>query len=350
MKIQFLQAFNGDSIWISFTDAGGNKNILIDGGTSTTYSYTDKNKKHKDGALKLLIESLKEKKEILDLVILTHIDDDHIDGFLKWFGKDKDAIQYIKEVWFNSGRAIKKYLNDVKSEVDSLKFKETTTLTSVKQGVDFENYIRDCGVWDERIIAQKDILNWNNISFQILSPGKEKLGKLLKEWHKKKPESLLDTSRKTDYSKTLKQLIEEDSFEEDDDPYNGSSIAFILKRDEENFLLLGDSHPSEVLIELDCLGYDENNKLSVDMIKLSHHGSKKNNPIEIFKIVDADKYIISTNGDTHNHPDKATIARIVAVNPEAKIYFNYPNLISKIILGQDRIDFPNVKYLGTDSF
>lgn len=349
MKIQFLQAFNGDSIWISFADAGSNKNILIDGGTSTTYSYMDKNKKHKDGALKLLIESLKEKKEILDLVILTHIDDDHIDGFLKWFSKDKDAIQHIKEVWFNSGRAIKKYLNDVKSEVDSLKFKETTTLTSVKQGVDFENYIRDRGVWNERVTAQKDILNWNNISFQILSPGKEKLEKLLKEWHKRKPESLLDTSRNTDYSKTLKQLIEEDIFEEDDDPYNGSSIAFILKRDEGVFLLLGDSHPSEVLIELNSLGYDDNNKLSVDMIKLSHHGSKKNNPIEIFKIIDTDKYVISTNGDTHNHPDKATIARIIAVNPEAKIFFNYPNLISKIVLGQDRIDFPNVEYLGTDS-
>ena len=142
MKIKFLQAFNGDSIWISFTENGINRNILIDGGTSTTYTYTDKNKKSRDGALKLLIESLKEKGEILDLVILTHIDDDHIDGFLKWFGKDKEAIDYIKEVWFNSGRTIKKYLNDVNSEVDSIKFKEATTLTSVQQGIDFEKFNR----------------------------------------------------------------------------------------------------------------------------------------------------------------------------------------------------------------
>lgn len=348
MKIQFLQAFNGDSIWISFTSDGGNKNILIDGGTSTTYSYTDKNKKHKDGALKLLVESLKEKKENLDLVILTHIDDDHIDGFLKWFGKDQEATKHIKEIWFNSGRTIKKYLNDINSEVDSLKFKETTTLTSVKQGVDFEKYIRDNGIWNEKVIAQKDLPNWNNISFKILSPGKEKLEKLLKEWNKKKPESILDTSKKTDYSITLKQLIEEDSFEEDDDPYNGSSIAFILQNNEKSFLLLGDSQPTEILTELERLEYDEKNRLSVDLIKLSHHGSKKNNPIEIFKIVDTEKYVISTNGDTHNHPDKATIARIVATNNKAKIFFNYPNLISKIVLEQDRIDFPNVEYLGTE--
>lgn len=348
MKIKFLQAFNGDSIWISLIDREVNKNILIDGGTSTTYSYTDKNKKYKNGALKILIDSLKEKKEILDLDILTHIDDDHIDGFLKWFGKDKEAIQYIKEVWFNSGRTIKKYLNDVNSEVDSIKYNENTTMTSVKQGVDFENYIRNNGVWDERVIVQKDILDWNNISFQTLSPSKEKLVKLLKEWNVKKPESLLDTSRKTDYSKTLKQLIEEDSFEEDDDPYNGSSLAFIIKKDKNFYLLLGDSHPSEVLTELELLGYNESNKLSVDVIKLSHHGSKKNNPIDIFKIVDTRKYVISTNGDVHHHPDKVTIARIVATNTNAKIYFNYSNLISKIILEQDRIDFPNVEYLDTE--
>ena len=350
MKIKFLKAFNGDSIWISSFENDIPRNILIDGGTSTTYSYKDKKGgKVKAGDLKNLIEYLKVKNEKLDLIILTHIDDDHIDGFLKWFGKDKDAIQYVKEVWFNSGRTIKKYLNDTNSEVDSLKFKESTTLTSVQQGVDFENFIRDNGIWDEKVIKQKDVIVWDDISFQVLSPGKEKLEKLLKEWNKKKPESLLDTSRKTDYSKTLKQLIEEDSFEEDKDAFNGSSIAFILKSKEINYLLLGDSHPSEIITELNSLGYEENNKLPVDLIKLSHHGSKKNNPIEIFKIVDTKKYIISTNGDTHNHPDKATIARIVSTNSKAKIYFNYPNLISKIILDEDRIDFPEVEYLDTES-
>lgn len=348
MEIKFLQAFNGDCIWITFVENGTNKNILIDGGTSTTYSFLDKHKKPKDGKLKILIETLKRNAEILDLVILTHIDDDHIDGFLKWFGRDENAIQYIKEIWFNSGRTIKKYFSDSDSEIESLKFKKQTTMTSVTQGVDFENFIRENGVWDEKIVKQKDIINWNNISFQILSPSNKQLEKLLKEW-KKKSDLLLDTAKKNDYTKTLKQLMTEDIAEEDKDVYNGSSIAFILKKDDTTFLLLGDSHSSEILAELDRLGYNENYKLSVDLIKLSHHGSKKNNPIEIFKIVDTEKYIISTNGDTHNHPDKTTIARIVATNPSAKIYFNYPNLIKKIVLDEDRVDFPEVEYLGTDS-
>lgn len=351
MKIKFLQAFNGDSIWISFTENRINKNILIDGGTSTTYTFKDKkNGKIKPGDLKILIELLKFKNEKLDLVILTHIDDDHIDGFLKWFSKDETAIHNIKEIWFNSGRIIKKFLNDTESEIEPLRFKEETTLTSVRQGVDFENYIRDKEIWSERVIKRGDIINWNGISFQILSPGKEKLEKLLKEWKKKVPESLLDTSRKDDYKKTLKKLMEEDVFEEDDDPYNGSSISFIITHEAKKYLFLGDSHPSNIISELKRLGYNPTkNKLQIELLKISHHGSQKNTSAELLELIETNKYIISTNGDMHSHPDKATIARIVNTNSKAKIFFNYPSVISKVILEEDTNDFSEVEFLDTES-
>lgn len=351
MKIKFLQAFNGDSIWISFTENRINRNILIDGGTSTTYTFKDKKDgKIKPGHLKKLIEFLKVKNEKLDLVILTHIDDDHIDGFLKWFSKDEAAIHNIKEIWFNSGRIIKKKLNDTESEIEPLKFKEETTLTSVRQGVDFENYIRDKEVWSERVIKRGDIINWNGISFQILSPGKEKLEKLLKEWKKKVPESLLNTSRKDDYKKTLKKLMEEDIFEEDDDPYNGSSISFIITHEDKKYLFLGDSHPSNIISELKRLGYNPTNKkLQIELLKISHHGSQKNTSVELLELIETNKYIISTNGDMHGHPDKATIARIVNTNSKAKIFFNYPSLISKVILEEDKNAFSEVEFLDTES-
>lgn len=350
MKMKFLQAFNGDCIWISFMENEKPINILIDGGPSTTYFYKDKNDgKIKDSDLKKLIDYIKIKDEKLDLVILTHIDDDHIDGFLKWFSKDENAIIYIKEIWFNSGRIIKKYLTDTESEVNPVEFKEKTNLTSVKQGVDFENYILKKGVWDERVVQQGAIIDWKRVSFQMLSPSKGKLEKLLKEWKKKAPESLLDTSRKDDYKKTLKKLIEEDVFEEDKDPYNGSSIAFILKDDVKNYLFLGDSHPTEIVTMLEKLGYNKDNRLKVELFKLSHHGSQKNTSIELLDLVETSNYIISTNGDLHTHPDKATIARIVGSNPNARIYFNYPKLISKLILEEDRADFPTVEFLGTES-
>lgn len=222
-------------------------------------------------------------------------------------------------------------------------------MTSVKQGVDFENYIKEKGVWGEKIICQGDFISWDIVSFQILSPSKEKLEKLLKEWKNKAAKSI-DTSRKDDYKKTLKKLIQEDVFEEDTDPYNGSSIAFILTKDNTNYLFLGDSHPSEIIAELKKLEYNQDdNKLIVEAFKVSHHGSKKNTCTELLNLIDTNKYIISTSGDLHHHPDKSTIGRIVAVNPRAKIYFNYPNLISKLILDEDRTEFPDVEFLETDS-
>lgn len=349
MEINFLKAFNGDSIWISFVDNGKPRNILIDGGTSTTYSYKDKIEgKIKAGDLKTLIENLEAKNENLDLVILTHIDDDHIDGFLKWFGKDKKAITYIKEIYFNSGRTIKKYLNNTDFNHDPLKFKEETELTSVAQGVDFEEYIKEKGVWNEDVVKQTDIIIWNRVTFQILSPNTENLTKLLEKWEEKDFDSTLDTSRKNDYKKTLKELAKENIFEEDNDPFNGSSISFILIYEDKKYLFLGDSHPSDIVTALDRLGYNtKDNKLKVELFKLSHHGSQKNTSTELLDLIDTSNYIVSTNGDLHNHPDKATIARIVESSPSARIYFNYPELISKLILEKDRTDYPNVKFLAT---
>jgi hypothetical protein len=45
MKFQLLQANNGDAIHLKFKDESGtSRNILIDGGTSKTYTYKNKNR------------------------------------------------------------------------------------------------------------------------------------------------------------------------------------------------------------------------------------------------------------------------------------------------------------------
>lgn len=343
MKIKILKASYGDCIFLSFNDKGGPLNILIDGGIENTYHKKNKKGKKEDGELKILIECIKAKNQKIDLLILTHIDKDHIEGILEWFRNDETAIDLIGEIWFNGGSSIKDYLEN-NIEIDPITFSTEKKLTSVRQGIDFEKYIND--KWDKKVIQQLDTLIWNNIEFNILSPDRSGLEKLLKEWKRKEPESL-KTSRESDYSQSFKELIENDAFQEDTSVYNGSSIAFILKYNEKQYLFLADAHPSVIISGLKRLGYDENNKLNVEFVKLSHHGSKKNNPIELLKIIETDRYIISTDGSRYNHPDKATIARIASLNPEAKIYFNYPELIDRIVMNEDKQNFPNIEYLDT---
>src|SRR5688500_4923038 len=110
MNIKFLKALNGDAILFSFKEGGKNRNILIDGGMSATYSQKGKKGKLEYGELGSLIEILRKQNEIIDLLILTHVDDDHIGGILRWFKEDKNALDLIGNVWFNSGRLIKEVL------------------------------------------------------------------------------------------------------------------------------------------------------------------------------------------------------------------------------------------------
>ena len=98
MNIKFLKANNGDSILISFHDSEEVKrNILIDGGMPQTYYNSGQNN---NGDLYYTIEDIKTRGESIDLLVLTHIDEDHIGGILKWIEFDEEAHQIIKKVCF----------------------------------------------------------------------------------------------------------------------------------------------------------------------------------------------------------------------------------------------------------
>ncbi len=96
ITIDFLKAYNGDAIHISYDS----KNIIIDTGIGATYSSKRGNQPKQYGELKKIIDKLKEKKEKIDLLVITHWDDDHIGGILKWFnegGHYMDTNEYQKK-------------------------------------------------------------------------------------------------------------------------------------------------------------------------------------------------------------------------------------------------------------
>lgn len=95
-------------------------------------------------------------------------------------------------------------------------------------------------------------------------------------------------------------------------------------------LFLGDAHPSIIVSSLRELGYSGDNKLQIDLMKVSHHGSKANTSDELLDLIECKCFIISTDGSRHGLPNKETIARIVAKQSDCKIYFNNPRLIKEI--------------------
>lgn len=340
MKVKFLQAFYGDSILISFTDEENQeRNILIDGGPPKTYDFLDeKNGKANSKNLKSVLERIRKQGEKIDLLILTHIDDDHIGGILKWFSSDKLAPNLIGNVWFNSAQSIAESLNTVVSEEDFLEIEPSDGLfTGVRQGIKFEKYLEEHNLWDRTIIKfdGKYIL-WGAV-FTILSPNEIKLDALKNHWMKESGE--LFTGGADDYDLSLREHIENDAFIEDPSVPNGSSIAFIFELNEKKVLFLGDAHSKVIVQSLVNLGYSKEKPFKVDLVKLSHHGSHYNTSYELLELIDCQAFVICSNGAKHSLPDKQCLARIINSKKDPVLYFNYEEQIDEIFSPQDFIDF-----------
>ncbi|WP_160136624.1 ComEC/Rec2 family competence protein [Chryseobacterium sp. c4a] len=313
-EFKILEAYHGDSILIKTYDKDFNEFIiLIDGGTATTFRYS----------LKKELNNISK----IDLLILTHIDSDHIGGLIHLFTSKLIEKIEIGEIWFNHPEILRRGKG---------------SNISVGQSESFLDLIKRVKPYTEILSIDKSMkkIDKNGIVFTILSPTNEILSHFENVYEdelkkaKKKVKKRKISIKKNDYGESLISLSENNytplkSIK--DDIFNSTSIAFILQTLDLKFLLLADARPEVIEECLGELGYTINNKLDVDYVKISHHGSKNNTSQSLLSLINCSEYIISTNGGTADHhlPDRETIARIVhnkSRNKEKKLYlyFNYP--------------------------
>src|SRR5688572_9297922 len=88
-QVSMLPATFGDSFWITYASAGKKRRILIDGGTAGTRDH-----------LQDLILALPENERRIELVVVSHIDNDHIAGILTMLQKKEMNVE-IGDFWFN---------------------------------------------------------------------------------------------------------------------------------------------------------------------------------------------------------------------------------------------------------
>jgi beta-lactamase superfamily II metal-dependent hydrolase len=347
-EFQVLKAEHGDSMLIKTHTLNGKRFvILIDGGTSKTYTGVLKNQ------LRLL--------EAIDLMVLTHIDADHIKGLIKFIESDLfDEIE-IKRYWFNSMNI------PFLLKGDKISYGQAVTLEKVLIG---KNEIE--GKWNEIIVAGMKINLAEGIVAEIISPTTEILKLLYKKWPKlsneyyMQPEDIpIAATFASQMDKGSLSELAQIPFNPDktitNDIFNSSSLAFVLRTPDMNLLLLGDARPEVYIEGLKAHGYDINNKLKVDYVKISHHGSMNNTSLELANIVDCENYIISTNGGLPGHrlPDRETIARIIYNTERVSsrfinkrtIYFNYPLEDIEVKSGKfiDKEDMANGNWQITDN-
>lgn len=307
--IRMLPAENGDCLWIEYGDSKDPSRILIDCGATSAASVLTKEM--------LRIKNPKQRK--FELFVLTHIDSDHISGVLPLFQDLPDGVEF-RDIWFNGWRQINTFL-------------------SVKQGEDFSKLLevrrlpwnlattaRGAGTPRPIVIPKNGVLPSyelpGGMRLTLLSPGPPQLRELAKKW--KKALADLDPARLLGRKQRPKPVADLSTFDleplaktrsrKDSSEANGSSIAFLAEFDGRAAILTGDAHADVLASSIRKVLEDRGvtgDRLRIDALKLSHHGSANALSKGLLDLVDCPRYLVSSDGSQFYHPDREAIARVI---------------------------------------
>lgn len=287
ISFKFYDAGCADAISVRFNGNDGLKhNLWIDSGYEESYDL-----------LRPEFEEIAFRTESISLWVITHWDDDHIGGIIKYLEDEVIRQQVpIQRIWFNANyRALRSR-------------GKTEGFVGVKKGVLLRDVIQDeLGITVPIITTETQPINLFGMKLSILSPVPEVYLEAISNIQAYSP-----TGSKTwDYSETIEALSKKDS-PPDRRLENRSSIAFLIEYGWHRFLMLADASPVDVVCQLRKLGYSETNPLKVDFIKVAHHGSKRNISKEFLSLIDTEKFVFTADGsEQHKLPDKETIAHIL---------------------------------------
>lgn len=318
MKIFPLKADYGDALVIEAQGIKKNVRIVIDGGPETTSN---------------MIANYYNSLEFIDLLILTHFDEDHIKGLLEYFSKLEGTEKKIGLIWSNCARII-----DFDNEENTSSYEDAFNLATYLNRLQKKGLI---GEWRDDIDTNTPTLNIDGVVIDVLSPTPKHLTELHNRYQdyieqhglKDDPDTDEEISYKNVLLSSTKSLFELASkFKQTYTTFmNTTSIAVRLFAEGKTLLLLADAEPSVIADSLERYGSKESEPMYVDLVKVSHHGSKANISPRLLKLIDCTHYLFTTSGGDAGayHPDRMTIACLnywprKRNNEKLTLYFNYP--------------------------
>lgn len=333
-RIQMLPAFHGDCIWVEYGESSKPNRILIDGGPIQTYDV-----------LRARIDSISKDQRHFELLVLTHVDADHIESTVKLLNVQKLDFD-VGDIWFNAWKHLTHSHGD---ELGPVQGEYVSALIS-RHGLPWNEAFNKGPVVvpDGQDISA--ITLPGGMKLTLLSPDSKRLEKLAPEWAKSvraaglepgvSSEALEDLSKKKRYRPRDElgadhldiSALAQAPFKSDTTAPNGSSIAFLAEYGGKSCLFLGDAHPAIIVDSIRrLLAKRGEEKLVVDAVKLPHHGSQHNLSRELIELLACPRYLISTNGDIFEHPDTEAIARIIKYGGRSlTIFFNYRSDTTRI--------------------
>lgn len=351
MKIRIFQSDKGDCLLLR-TQAKGN--ILIDGGMSRSY------KDH----VRPFLGRMRDREEELDLVYVSHIDQDHIAGILQLVNDEMDWRRFlfqsntangrinirapglkrppkVQQVWHNafhtliiqnrgaiedllaaSSRIWSRVISD--KELQEAAGKANGLVTSKREAVKLSNRLstRQLAIPLNSAFGGKLALRPSSpeeifiagVSIRVLGPSKADMEKLRKAWNKwlNKNRETIDSLREKaeedaesigNNTATLSAFLSNSSNRGGVTLPNLASLMLYVDEGGDSLLLTGDGHAEDILTGLEQQGLMRaDGTCHVRALKIPHHGSSHNfePKRDFFRRVTADHYIFCGDGSNTN--------------------------------------------------
>lgn len=306
-EVRAIQAEHGDTLLVTYGDETP-RHILVDGGPAGTLPN-----------LMGTLEACKRDGRVcLEALVVTHYDLDHIQGVMDLLDAAPEWLE-IKDIWFNGYKHLAP--SDVLGSAEGDALASLITRRHYPWNLQF-------GGGPIKVGNKKPLEMPGDLKVWILSPDRDRLTKLAAEWGDGKivPESS-DSVAPRDllgHKDTWPPLEFADLASAppsyDGSAANGSSIALLLEFKGQRTLLAGDAFAAVVN---DAIEYYWDVPPVVHLLKVSHHGSKANTTDKLLHTLQCKRFLISTSGKGHGHPDHVLIARLVNSTCRPELIFNY---------------------------
>lgn len=333
--LEALRAKHGDSLLLHYGDADDPQLMVIDGGPSGVFGQSLQPR-----LAELKAERTGDDPLPIRLLMVSHIDDDHIRGVLdltkglvRQLDREEPLDWEIGALWHNS-------FDDLVGEGADEMVKEASVglsladleagaplpaggvsrpsalvLASVAQGrnlrLDAKKLALELNPPEGKLLTGSDAgdppLEFDGgLTFRLVGPNRQRVAELKKKWAEE-----LERRRKSGAA-----AVEAAAYV-DESVFNLSSIAVLAEAAGKTLLLTGDARGDDLLGGLEKAGLLEKGKLHVDVLKMPHHGSDRNVETDFFRRVTADHYVFSGDG-RHGNPEVATFAMIFAARGKKK--------------------------------
>jgi hypothetical protein len=335
--LEALEARHGDALLLHFGTRTKPQLAIIDGGPAGVYRRT----------LGPRLEQLRSRRAgdgrlQIRLLMVSHIDDDHIYGVLQMLedlaerrGNRLPLDFDILALWHNSfddilGNEGNVLTSNLQSAARAAATGESIPadvpisrpgaliLASVKQGRELRAHAKalslEVNQGFKRLIGVPDKAKGKTVRFgpglslTVLGPNTGRVDDLRIEW---------------DIQIKKMGVARQASFV-DNSVFNLSSIIVLAKAGTKTMLLTGDARGDDILTALKQAKMFRSGRSHFDVLKVPHHGSDRNVETDFFRVVTADHYVISGNGE-HGNPEVSMLKMLSEARPDDRFTVHLTN-------------------------